>query len=117
MNLLHKLSQLRNFFAGSGGDPQDVVVIDSWIDEANKLFLLKSLKEHDGVRYVLKIFKTEVDAINTALLGKYSRELPDTERDRLLDKRDLAQKYLNLFTPIDQRLEELESEVDNELNK
>ena len=88
--------------------------IDGWIIEAKRLFLLQSLKEHDGIKYLLEIFESEVAKINDNLLKADSKTLSDYERDRLLDRRDLAQKYLNLFLPVEGDLEKLENLVDSE---
>ena len=112
MNLLSKLTKLRELF--SGGDPQDEATVNSWLIEAKRLMLLKSLFEHDGVKYVYEIFNSEIEKINEALLKSDSKSLSDKERDRLIDKRDLAQKYVGLFTNLDEQIEKLEELVDNE---
>lgn len=114
MNLLDKIIALKNKFIGSGIEPQDVATIDGWMVEAKRLLLLQSLKGHDGIKYVLEIFRSEISRINGLLQNSYSKDLKDSERDRLLDKRDLAQKYLNLFDPIESELSRLEEIVDKE---
>jgi hypothetical protein len=113
--LLDKLQQLKDRFVGGRADAQDVVAIDGWITEAKRLLLLQSLAKHDGIKYVLQIFESEVEKINAMLLGSDSKSLPDRERDRLLDRRDLAQKYLDLFKPVESDLEKLEEIVDKEV--
>lgn len=93
-------------------DPIDLGTIDAWLAEAKRLFLIQSLKGHDGIKYVLEVFEKEVAQINEKLKSSYSKDLPDKERDRLLDKRDLAQKYLNLFSGVDEQLAKIEEDVD-----
>lgn len=115
--ILEKIERVRSWFSGNRGAPQDIYEIDGWMEQAKKLFLLQSLKEHDGIKYVLEIFQNEINDINDALLNKYSKDLRDSERDRLLDKRSLAKKYLDLFVPMDEEFEKLEKDVDNELDK
>ena len=112
-SLLDKLNDLRNQFLGSRADNQDVAEIEGWIDSAKRLFILKSLKDHDGIKYVLAIFQSEIESINNQLLKADSKILSDYQRDRLLDKRELAQKYLDLFIPVEGRLEDLEKKVDD----
>lgn len=112
MNLLSKLENLKEKFAG--GDPQDTSVIDAWMGEAKRLMLLKSLFGHDGVKFVYDIFDSEIKKINEALLKSDSKSISDKERDRMIDKRDLAEKYVNLFNNLDDRIEKLEEVVDNE---
>ena len=114
MTLLDKIQSLKDKFFGSRADPQDISVIASWESEAKRLFLLQSLKGHDGVKYVFEVFKGEVNKINETLNKSYSKDLKDTERDRLLDKRDLAQKYINLFETVEEDLSKLEDVVDRE---
>ncbi len=116
MMLLDKLTQLKDKFFKGRADAQDISAIDGWVIEAKRLFLLKSLKDHDGVKYVLETFHSEVDKINDKLKNSYSKDLSDKERDRLLDKRDLAQKYMNLFDHVEEDLEKLEEVVDSESN-
>lgn len=115
MHLLEKLAKLKDFFITGRAESGDIQSIDTWIYTAKRLLLIKSLKDHDGIRYVLEIFQGEVEKINQQLAGAYSKDLPDYERDRLLDRRDLAQKYLNLFSETDSKLENLEEIVDQEM--
>jgi hypothetical protein len=115
MTIIEKITTLKQKFSGHKVDQQDVGTIDGWFDEAKRLMLLKSLKDHDGVKYVLEIFETEIIQINDVLKSKYSKELKDTERDRLLDKKHLAQKYVSLFKEVEERLEKLEEVIDKEL--
>lgn len=116
MNLLDKILELKSYFGGNKHtDPQDISVIDSWMSKAKELFLKKSLLDHDGIKYVLEIFEGEVKSIDDRLLNEDSTKMPDKERDRLLDRRALAQKYLDLFLTLESDLETLEGQVDNEL--
>lgn len=112
--LLEKIQQLKDKFIKGKADNTDVNVIDGWYEEAKRLMLIQSLKNHDGVKYVIEIFKNEVDKITEKIDKSYSKDLKDTERDRLLDRRDLAQKYLNLFDGVENDLERLEELVDKE---
>lgn len=112
--LLDKIIELRDKFKKGRGDPRDVYSIDGWYEEAKRLMLLQNLKGHGGIKYVIDVFKSEVEKITEKIDKTYSKDLKDTERDRLLDRRDLAQKYLNLFDTIDDDLEKLEELVDKE---
>lgn len=114
MNLIEKIQTLYDRFVKQRSDAQDISAIDGWMQEAKKLMLLKSLKGHDGVKYVFDIFEGEIKKINELLNQSYSKDLKDIERDRLLDKRNLAQKYVNLFKDIDEDIEKLEEAIDRE---
>lgn len=115
--MFEKIEKLLSYFRQNRADAQDIGAIASWEDEAKRLFLIKSLKDHDGIRYVLEIFESEVKKINERLNSAYSKDLPDTERDRLLDKRELAKKYLDLFSGVEEDLDSLEENLDTELSK
>jgi len=115
--IIEKIDKIKKYFAENRADVQDIESIDSWMAVAKRLFLIRSLKDHDGIKYVLEIFDKEIKDINEKLATKYSTELSDAQRDRLLDKKSLAQKYLDLFLPIEEELEKLEETVDSELAK
>jgi hypothetical protein len=114
MTLLDKILALRKRLIDKRGDEIDVNLVDSWYEEAKRLMLLKSLAEHDGVKYVVNIFTSEIDGINGRLSQENSETLPDKTRDRLIDKRNLAQRYLDLFVNVDKDLDSLEEAVDAE---
>lgn len=113
MTLIDKLQALKNRFASFRGTEYDLYQIDGWFEEAKRLMLLKSLKDQDGVKYVLEMLGGDVRKIDEALNKSYSKDLKDIERDRLLDKRDLANKLLQLFA-VEEQLERLEEIVDSE---
>lgn len=113
MTLLDKLTELKDRFVGGRADIQDVAVIDAWISEAKRLFIINSLKDHDGIKYVLMVFEKEIGSINEVLLN--NRSLDCDTRLRLLDKRDLCQKYLDVFNGVNERLEQIEDKVNSEL--
>jgi hypothetical protein len=115
MQLLDKLNELKTKFSGGRADAQDIVVIDAWIAKAKELLILKSLKDHDGIKYVLNIFSQEIAKINSTLLD--NRELKEQDRLRLMDKRELCQKYLDLFDPIETHLEELEEKINENMSE
>lgn len=112
--ILEKIQQLLSYFRENKADARDIDSIKNWEDEAKRLFLLKSLKDHDGIKYLLEIFQGEVNEINNSLLNK--RQMFEDERYRLLDQRELAQKYLNLFLPVEDELDKLEETLDNEIS-
>lgn len=115
MNLIDKINELRKKFTAARGDARDIRMIDGWLEEAKRLILLDNLKGHDGVKYVLEAFEGEVQKINELLNKSYSKDLKDVDRDRLLDKRDLAMKYISLFKDNDEKLKSIEDIVDSEM--
>lgn len=114
MTLIEKIWSLRDWFGDNRGEGQDLNTISNWEAEAKRLFLIRSLKDHDGIKYVLAIFTDEIKTINDQLLNK--RQMLEDERYRLLDRRDLALKYLGLFQ-VETRLEQIEEIVDEEITR
>lgn len=113
--ILEKIQKLFSFLKNKRADEQDLNTVLYWEEEAKKLFLVNSLQNHDGIKYVLEIFKDEVKSINESLLNQ--RQMFEDERYRLLDRRDLAQKYLDLFANTENDLNKLEKTLDEELSK
>jgi len=112
MQLLDKLLDLKNNWTARRADDVSIMAIDSWFERAKQLFILKSLKDNDGMKYVLEIYQGEINKINEQLLKADSKILPDDIRDRLLDKRDMYQKHLNLFNTVESELEDIENKVE-----
>lgn len=117
MNLLDKLLNLKNYFTGNKGDQADIGVIDNWIEEAERLMLLENLYKHDAIKYIVEIFKSEIEKIEESLKSLSSKELSDYERDRMIDRKNLAQKFLNIFIHNKDELAQLENLVDNNSKK
>ena len=113
--MFEKIQKLFTFLKGNRADEQDLNTVSYWEEEAKRLFLINSLKNHDGIKYVLEIFKNEVEKINDSLLNQ--RQMFEDERYRLLDQRALAQKYLDLFANTENDLDKLEKTLDEELSK
>src|SRR3990167_10599832 len=113
--LLDKIQQVLQYFTGNRADQSQVGVIENWMDEAKRLLLIDHIAQFDGTKYVREVFENEVESINSTLQNSYSKDLPDLERDRLLDRRELARKYLDLFSETEERLAKIEEDVDNEM--
>ncbi len=113
--IIEKIEQLKARYQQNKGDAQDVEQIDAWMGEARRLILLDHLAGHAGIRYIREVFQSDVESINAALLVSTSKELPDIERDRMIDRRTLAEKYLGLFVNLDEQISALEATVDSEL--
>ncbi len=113
--IIEKIEQLKARYQQNKGDAQDVEQIDAWMGEARRLILLDHLAAHAGIRYIREVFQSDVESINAALLVSTSKELPDIERDRMIDRRTLAEKYLGLFVNLDEQISALEATVDSEL--
>jgi len=114
MNLLDKIRGLLSRF--NNGFEEDKKTIEYWYEEAQQLLVLDGIKQLGGIKYLIDILTTEVKEINRKLANNYSQELPDKQRDRLLDKRDMYLKFLNLFE-VEERIKDLEDRVDSELKR
>jgi len=113
MDLLKKAEALnQKFDMASGVDKSEVF---GWYTQAKKLLLINSLKENDGLKFLLDNFTMEVKQINDKLLDNNSLKLPDYERDLLIIEKRCYKKFLDLFEHNDKSIQLLEKKIDEEL--
>lgn len=108
MELQEKLQKLRNKFNNNLYEQE----VNNWCKKAEDLALVKSLKEHDGVKILLSSFVAEVELINRQLLQSDSLVLPDYERDLILIKKGFFKKFIEFFEHSDKELKDLEKKID-----
>ncbi len=98
--------------------PEDIEEINKWKEEAKRAMLAKDIKNHEGIKLIVKRFASDVEGINLLLLNANSEKLSDKERDRLLDKKFLYIEFLSIFPEAEKILKEIEKKVaENEGNE
>lgn len=93
--------------------PADQGVIDGWYSEAKRLLFLDNLKGHKGVEFIINVFTKDIEDMNRLLLEVNSTMMNDKTRDILLERRNMYQKFVSLFTDAEKGLENIKSEMDN----
>ena len=112
--LLKKVGHFRKIYAGSS-DPSNHEQIAEWESDVKQAILLDNLQAHDGIKLILKRLLTDIKHIDAKLLTFDSTQLPDKERDRLLDKKELYQSFTLLFVDSEKKLVEIDKEMDEKL--
>lgn len=118
MNILDKILQLRDKLLGESNPNrhQNERDILSWEKKAKKSLLILSLKDHKGFQYVLDNLAVDIKNITDQLQNLDSTKLPDTQRDRLLDKKKMYTDFINIFINAEKDLESLDKKVEENLN-
>lgn len=106
---LKKISEAKAKFL----DPQDQAVVSGWEAEAKRHLMTVSLKGHKGIEMILTNYKADIASMNDVLLN--SRDLNESDRNRLLDKREMYEKFIRIFNDAETGLEKIEKEVDENL--
>lgn len=109
-----KIQKLKNIFIKGRSSQDDIAEIESWEKSLQKIRLMEDLKKHAGIQMILQDWTSEIVKINYRLNSEKSDTLPDKERDKLLDKREMFNKFISYFSTTNQ-LESLEKEVDSNL--
>lgn len=112
-DIVDKAQELKSQF--QGGDVESFSLASKMFEQARRLKLVESLKENDGIKFLLEHFGRDVIDVNNTLLSAGSDELTDRQRDRLIDKRTLILNFIRLFENNEQRLKNLESKIDYNL--
>ena len=111
MNILDKILELRNKFK----DHSDQKRIESWESKAKKDLLILSLKDHSGFKFIFDNLARDIHNMNEQLNKLDSVKLPDCDRDRMIDKRDLYKKFLDIFIDAEKELRNVEKQVEENI--
>lgn len=110
MNILDRISQLATKF-NSERYFNEQQIFSQWSSEATKALLIKDLSQHDGVKGIISRLEAEVEEMNLLLKNSDSKALPDNQRDRVLDKRNLYTWFLSYFSDAGKSLARIEEQV------
>ena len=91
----------------------DQGVIDGWYSEAKRLLFLDNLKGHKGIKLILDTYTKDLADMNLLLLQVSSKEMSDKERDRMIDRRNMYQKFVDMFEDVEKDLETIKDQMDN----
>lgn len=112
--ILDKLERVKKKFL-SPSTPDTFDIIQGW-DESIAVEILKgNLAEHDGMKPFLKQLERDVKEMENALKTADSKALPDSQRDRLLDRLNLYRQFVSYLSGSEARLRSLEAELDTQL--
>lgn len=116
MDPLTKLDELLKKFREGGGAERDVALIASWEPLVKRGLLIGDLANHDGVKLWLSEIDKDIEAMNQILLTTDSKTLPDHDRDRLLDRKTLYEKFRDFFHIAHTNLDATVKKIEENLN-
>jgi len=102
-NILEKKAQYRL---------EDLPTIEAWEEKAKEILLKEGIAGSDAVKYLVDSMNSDIEKMNSILLTAPSHVLPDTQRDRMIDKKELYEKIVSYFDIKGER-EELEKIVND----
>ena len=110
-NLLKKLELLKIKITDQSSQRE----IFGWEDQARNYLVVLSLKENKGIKIIFDRFASELLNIRELLLNADSKLLSENQRDRVLDRKAMYERFLSLFADSEKGLADLEKKVDNEI--
>ena len=110
--LLGKLDQLEEKFADPAY-PQDLETIAEWRSSVKRAMITENLKEHEGIKMIVKVITDDLEEIKFVLLNKAG--LTETSRDIILTKKKMYEYFLSLIIPSKQDLDSILKEVEDNL--
>lgn len=108
--ILKNLDRIRLKLIGTDRDDH-LEIFNDWTKQATKALLLLDLKEHDGFKQIMTEMAGWIDVIDETLKTANSRDLPDKDRDLLLERKKFMVDFLEIFSVSEQDLKNVEKEV------
>jgi hypothetical protein len=94
-----------------GAFESDVEEARAWKENVKRAFLTKEIKDHEGIKMIIKRFSSELEDINFVLINAKSDKIADRERDRLLDKKKMYVEFISLFPIAEKEIEQIADTV------
>lgn len=105
--LLEKTAQMKETYR-----KEDQPTIEAWENKIKLLLLKESIAGSDAVKELVVTLNDEVKRMDNTLLNVGSYTLPDYQRDRMLDKKELYTRIASYFDVKGER-EDLENLVNS----
>lgn len=94
---------------------RDLQEIKAWEKDIHKYLFLSSLAGNAGIKILLDPMKARIEEIKQSLLESDSRTLPDCDRNRIIDERNMIRNFVDSIENAPKRLEEFHDRILNEL--
>lgn len=97
--------------------PEDLDKIKSLKETMQDLLAREALCQNETLKTIIKKYAIDVETSNKKLLIEDSTLLPDAQRDRLLDKKNLYLNFISTFDllEIQKSIQGVDKEVDEEI--
>lgn len=94
--------------------PDHIEIVSEWEKKAKKSLLLLDLKKHQGVKILADMCVEQIKEANELLNISKSDSLSSSERDSLIEKRNVLLWLLRLFGQARDDLNQVSEDVDKE---
>lgn len=108
MNLLEKIKEIR----GKYTDPVDSPAVEAWEQQVKRLLVTESVADSEPIQLLVTSLEKEVTEMDNLLLTSDSIALPDSLRDRTIDKKMLYLQVIDYFNVTEMR-KSLEAQLTN----
>ena len=116
-DIIDDIGRLAKKFSDYRSSESDFRVIAQWKDTATRALLIENLLEHDGVRMLVAKIDEEIRQMDILLMSADSKTLPDLQRDRVLDRRDMYIWFRSFFRDAQKDLSLVRKEVGDNLKR
>lgn len=111
METEQKLNELMSKHAEYRPDFQQT--LSNWEKKLKKAIAIKKFGDNDIIKELRKGLAKEIKEINQLLVWK--KDLTESQRNRLFDKREMYMQFLNKFRTADMTIEDIDKAIDYEL--
>lgn len=111
--LLDKIKDLKEKLFGA--DAGDHAIVDEWNKAAKQALITANLQKHEAIQMIIEKVEGDIAEIDDVLTTAASVDLPDSDRDRMLDVKKFYQWFLDLFTTAQSTISEIDDAVENQL--
>ena len=108
MNLLEKIKEIK----GKYTDPIDSPAVEAWESQVKRLLVTESIADSEPIQLLVTSLEKEVAEMDRVLLSSDSIALPDSLRDRTIDKKMLYLQVIDYFNVTEMR-KSLETQLTN----
>lgn len=106
--LLNDIQKLKEKYTESSSQK----TLEAWEKKVLDSMIIDSLQEHEGIKIIIEAYTKEIEDINNILL--YSENLTETQRLRIMDKREMRQKFLSYFEQTKQAVKTIKKLVEEQ---
>lgn len=115
MDQLSKIERLKQKFAAA--DAANLATIAGWEEQVKQALIVADLGKHQAIRDFLAHLEEDIRDMRSLLESADSSQLPDKQRDRVLDRKALYERFANLFHIAQSNLDATMKEIEDNLSQ
>lgn len=111
---MNNIEQLKKKYADPAFESDKQQILD-WDRDLKKAKMKAKLKDNDAMQIILKDLRDKIKEMEILLKETDSTELPDKERDRVIDRKKLYFWFLNIFETSEATVKSIEESINENL--